>query len=291
VKNVLRPVLALAVALALSGGVLAGPASAAGAGPGPAAREAAADHDERDGDYLALGDSVPFGFSPLITVGGAASRYVGYPQLAASTLDLRLTNLSCPGETSGSFLDATAPDNGCRRFRSAAPLHTAYPRTQAEAVAAFLGSHPRTRLVTLMIGANDLLLCQQATTDRCTQQLPAVLAGYRAHLQAILHAIRQRYHGRLELVTYYSTDYSDPSGTGAIKALDAVVRAQAGTHGAVVADGFTAFARLAAAAGGKTCDAHLLIALPTGGCDIHPSAKGVGVLAGTVVAAAHRRAA
>jgi lysophospholipase L1-like esterase len=287
VKSVLRT-LALAVTAAVSVGVLAVPASAA---PLPAAASSAgasAVHTSGHVDYLALGDSVPFGFDPLLAVGGPATRYVGYPQLAATRLRLNLTNLSCPGETSGGFLSLTAPDNGCRPFRAVAPLHASYAGTQLDAATAFLDSHPRTGLVTVMIGANDLFLCEGATVDACASpaELGATLTAVSGHLKQILDTIRKHYTGRLLLVTYYSDDYTNRADTTAIKALDGVLVAQAAAHRAGVANGFAAIAAASAVTGGRPCAAHLLIALPTGGCDVHPSPTGAAVLARAVVRAA-----
>lgn len=286
-KNVLRPTLVLTATLCLAAGVFAGPALATSGG---ATGQAVGQIDSRGrGDYLALGDSVPFGYSPLLAIPGPASRYVGYPELAAPLLGLSLTNLACPGETSGSYLDTSAPDNGCRAFRAGAALHNGYTGAQGDAAVAFLKTHRDTRLVTLMIGANDLFLCEKAGT--CGPNLGTALTTIDGNLQSILDRIRYYYSGRLVLVSYYSTDYTDPTGTAGAQALDGVLAAQATSHGAEVANGFTAFQKIASLAGGKTCSAHLLIALPTGGCDIHPSRLGAGVLAGTVVVADHQRAA
>src|ERR1019366_2633416 len=68
--------------------------------------------------YLALGDSVPFGFNPFIQLGDL-SDYHGYPQFVSPPLTLNLANASCPGETSTSFFDVTAPDLGCHKYRAA----------------------------------------------------------------------------------------------------------------------------------------------------------------------------
>lgn len=67
--------------------------------------------DEDHGGYLALGDSVPFGFSPLIPPAqrGDPSVFVGYPEAYAAMHELSLTNLSCPGETSGSMIATPTP--------------------------------------------------------------------------------------------------------------------------------------------------------------------------------------
>src|SRR5690349_3540661 len=59
------------------------------------------------GNYLALGDSVPFGFhnavNPAIFLN--PRNLVGYPELLAHEEHLRLANASCPGETTGSFIN------------------------------------------------------------------------------------------------------------------------------------------------------------------------------------------
>src|SRR3954464_2262199 len=86
------------------------------------------------GTYLALGDSVPFGYR-----GGAtadfpeAANFVGYPELVGEELGYDVLNASCPGETTDSFLDATAQSNGCENtlnspmgYRTAYPLHVLY---------------------------------------------------------------------------------------------------------------------------------------------------------------------
>src|SRR5450432_322858 len=81
----------------------------------------------QDGTVLALGDSVVFGY---ITQDGFAyvnaANFIGYPSYVGSALNFDVVNASCPGETTGSFLSSTAPDNGCRAFRGQAPLHVAY---------------------------------------------------------------------------------------------------------------------------------------------------------------------
>ena len=249
---------------------------------------AAGDHHRRGGDYLALGDSVPFGFSPLLPLGSDPSLYVGYPEVAAPRLHLALTNLSCPGQASGGFLSLDGADNGCFVFRAHAALHTSYDGAQLQAALDFLAGHPRTRLVTLMLGANDLFLCVNNTADRCSspQELAATVATLTRNLTTALTAIRAVYRGRLVGVTYYTTNYADPTDTVPIQAIDAALAAAVTAFDGVVADGYLAFQKRAARFGGDACAAGLLIRLATGGCDVHPSAKGARVLAKTVTAAA-----
>ena len=68
--------------------------------------------------YLALGDSVTFGF---ITQAGFeyvnADNFIGFPTYAAQDAKLNVINAACPGETTGSFISSTAPDDGCRLER------------------------------------------------------------------------------------------------------------------------------------------------------------------------------
>src|ERR1700747_2912562 len=97
--------------------------------------------------YLALGDSVTFGF---ISQAGFeyvnANNFIGFPTYAGQDAKLNVINAACPGETTGSFLSFAAPDDGCRQFRTAgAQLHVSYSSTQLAFALAFLKSHPSTR--------------------------------------------------------------------------------------------------------------------------------------------------
>ena len=89
--------------------------------------------------YLALGDSVTFGYvEPSVVPApdySRASSFLGFPEHLAAGLRLRVTNAACPGETTASFLDASAQSYGCRNtvpgegggfYRPRFPLHTAY---------------------------------------------------------------------------------------------------------------------------------------------------------------------
>jgi hypothetical protein len=112
--------------------------------------------------YLAFGDSVSFGF---ITNAGFEyvnpENFIGFPDYVGQTLKLHSSNAACPGETSGSFLSSTAPDDGCRFYRSQVPLHLNYTSTQLDFAVSFLKSHPETRIVSIGLGANDVLLLRR----------------------------------------------------------------------------------------------------------------------------------
>lgn len=242
--------------------------------------------------YLALGDSVTFGF-----IANAGFEYVnpnnfiGFPNYIAQTLKLSDTNASCPGETTGSFLSSTAPDDGCRFFRSQAPLHVSYTSTQLDFAVSFLKSHPQTRLVTISLGADDVFLLQQACLGDPTciaSGLPSVLATLELNLQTILAGLRAAgFKGTIVMMNYYSTDYTNIDETGIAADLNQSIATAAAEEGAVVADVFTAFENVAATAGGLTCNAGLLNASSANQftCDVHPSQSGQVLIARTVEAA------
>lgn len=245
-------------------------------------------------DYLALGDSVAFGFDPLVSPADRSdpSNFVGYPEALASSLPLTLTNASCPGEASGGFISvASTLDNGCRPYRAFFPLHVSYPTSQSQLDFAigFLGEHPRTKLITIDIGANDLFLLQKACAGNssCVQaNLPPLLARLSENLSTIYTRLRHEGHfrGRLVALTYYALDYTDAAQVAVLGALNGVVsEVTLAQPAGRVADGFGAFAA-ASGPSGSPCVAGLLIRLSLTPliCDVHPSPAGREVLALTI---------
>jgi lysophospholipase L1-like esterase len=253
--------------------------------------------DDSDGGYLALGDSVPFGFNPLVADKSNPANFVGYPEAFARDEERSVVNASCPGETSGSLISRSAPDNGCTFFRFVAgfPLHAAYTGAQLAFATAYVQSHPKTRLISITVGANDLFLLQKACAAKdpapakvlaCTVAgLPALLTSLSQNLATIYGTLRAAgYHGKLVAVTYYALDYANALEVSVITALDGVTAAVTRQFGGVVADGFAAFQAPAAASGGNSCAAGLLIVVSASPliCDVHPSPKGRDVLAGAL---------
>ena len=235
--------------------------------------------------YLAIGDSVAFGFNPLVFHSDPTDTdaYIGYPEV----LSKHVVNASCSGETSGSLI-AGPPDNGCAGFRSVAPLHVRYTGTQLAFAVAYIRAHPNTQLVTIDIGANDLfvLLRTCAGSSSCfAAGFPVMLSRLASNLVTTYQSLRAAgFRGHLVALTYYVTDYNDRNTIAAIAAINQVVGAVTTAFGGRVADGFKAFQGEAMEAGGDSCKAGLLIRLPTGGCDIHPSRLGRQLLARAVEA-------
>ena len=239
---------------------------------------------KHDTNYLALGDSYAFAYNPLVVAHGGAgnpANFSGYADNLAAALGTTVTNAACPGETSGSMISGTLPDNGCRFYRSHFPLHTSYSGSQLAFAVSFLRSHDHVDLVTLQIGGNDILLLQaQCKGDSACiiNGLPAVEAQMAANLNVIYSAIRNGAHYRHRLVTvsYFAFNYNDLNNVAITASLDAVEAAVAAKYHARAADVLGAFA-LASAPSGVPCFAGLQVVLnpgPPPSCDIHPSAAG-----------------
>jgi hypothetical protein len=265
--------------------------------------------------YLALGDSVAFGYNPVDAHNDPTNlaAFVGYPELI-SRAAIPTANAACEGETSSSFIDVSLPDQGspdCRAWRAAGnAMHVHYAsnaQSELQFAVAYLLTHRKTATVSIGIGGGDLLLLQQACEAAfdpndpayaqevagCElQRAPAQLAQTAQNIGTIVGTIRGAgYTGQLVLVTYHGLQYSNPSDASllATAALDrAMVQvAQAFPQWNVsIARGFSSFAALATLlGGGDSCKAGLLYKLPDGTCDIHPSRFGHSVLAAAVASA------
>lgn len=288
-----RRVLPLAAAgIAICGSLVATlPAGAAPSGPPPVAPGSR---------YLALGDSLSFGYRepgnlPVPDYKTARS-FVGFPEVVAKDLGLKLTNGSCPGETSGSMIAVKAPTNGCERgvgnvgrgYRGHYPLKTGYSGSQLSFAIDWLKYFRGTRLLTLSIGADDVALCQATTTDHCASatESSAMVAKVKNHVFEILQRLRRgaRYKGQIVVVNDYSPNYSDPAQTSLAKALNKALASSASRWQARVARSFQAFHHAAAQAHGDACAAGLLTILQAAStpCGAEPSVAGQALLASSV---------
>jgi lysophospholipase L1-like esterase len=250
------------------------------------------------GEYLALGDSLAFGYQP----GGEypppnyhdVNSFVGYPELVGRSLDLDVVNASCPGETVNSMISVKGLSYGCENtdgkgtgYRTTFPLHTTYTGSQLAFAVKYLEAHRDVKLVTLDIGLNDVSVCETLTSDNCasSKEQFSLRAEITNGLTTIYHDIRIEagYTGPIVSVSYYG------SGTAAseavAKTLNGVTEAVAGAYNVRVADGYDTFQRDSAVSGGNPCSAGLIIALPNGTCDLHPTRRGQTDLAAAVVQA------
>jgi lysophospholipase L1-like esterase len=252
--------------------------------------------------YLALGDSVPFGYEESDVVPAPnykdAASFRGYPEQLGSELRLKVAKAACPGETTSSFINSKAISNGCENtlgkkaaaYRAHFPLHVSYKGSQLAFALSYLRAHPNTRLVSLMAGANDYFVCAETTKDGCTgaSERNSVLNKIAHNVDLILSDIRNKahYHGQLVIVSYYSLNYASALSNAESLVLDRTLDAAAKPFGARFADGFDEFKIAAAHSGGSTCNAGLLTQLgEPGKCGVHPSYAGQALLAEALEAA------
>jgi lysophospholipase L1-like esterase len=246
-------------------------------------------------DYLALGDSVTFGYMESTVVPAPnyhdASSLLGYPELLGQELHLTVANASCPGETSTSLINPNGPSNGCENaigsphagYRTAFPLHVKYKGSQLAYGVSYLKAHRNTRLVSLMIGANDLFRCQATTKDGCTSasEQDGVFDTVASNVKKILSAVRNKAHygGQLAILNYYSLNYTSAFITNIVKALNTTVDGAAKSFHVEIASGFDEFKAASAHSGSNPCTAGLLTQIGGGKCGVHPSYAGQSLLA------------
>jgi lysophospholipase L1-like esterase len=240
--------------------------------------------------YLALGDSLAFGFQQgkfLAEVNSGtynpASFNTGYVDDIAARLrdvreNIRTVNLGCPGETTLTFING-----GCT---FTLPLHTAYGGPQQAAALAFLRAHPnQVSPITLDDGANDITPCQASPDPNCfANKLQQVGADLNASLAAI-RAVAPR--SEIILMQYYNPLYVvAPSTDVLVGLLNGVIAAAAAPYGARLANAFPvinhnpAFPSEAASVCGLTG-----MCFPPPGGDVHANDAGYALIAGQFWAA------
>src|SRR5229473_3991813 len=146
--------------------------------------------------YLALGDSVAYGFQTSKALAGLppAAFSTSYADLVAAQLRqlrprIATVNYSCPGESTTSFL---LP---CIWKTSGHALHNDYTGSQLDAALAFLAAHRgQVSPITLSLNGNDindfLQTCPPGDLACIQAGAPAAIAAYQARLTSILRQLR-----------------------------------------------------------------------------------------------------
>jgi len=267
------------------------------AGSSVLAERAPAPQDERSQHYyLALGASYAFGFqgakfqSELQTgTYSAASFDTGYvddfaQMLAAGRSRLETVNLSCPGETSDSFIDG-----GCRFHLIGLALHNDYPAAapHLEAAVAFLNAHPhQVHVITISLtdltgnALSDLYFGTCAQNAACTlAAFPAFLAHEQGNANEILSTLQAASPSSQILVLQEFNPYmlAIPLSIPLFSQMNAMLAAVATAHGAILADGVSPVTPSNICALTFVCSAPLY--------DTHPTDAGYAVLAQALWAA------
>lgn len=304
-RRAIKALLLMACAFGLLAATIAGQAAA----KAPASKKPAASKKSKlkpttpitkGSTYLALGDSITFGYEEPTVVPtpnyANASSFLGYPEMLGSELHLKVVNAACVGETSSSIINPSAQSNGCENtpgkgnvgYRTQFPLHVNYTGSQLAFAVSYLKKHQNVRLVSLMIGGNDGLLCVESTADHCTSltEETELLATVSKNVHTIVSQIRNKahYNGQLAIVNYYSLNSASAADNEQGTLLNQGIDAAARPFHVEVADGYGAFAAASAnsassSTGNSTCAAGLLTQLSSGGCGIHPSYAGASLLA------------
>jgi lysophospholipase L1-like esterase len=218
--------------------------------------------------YLALGDSVAYGFQPNFNIGSGYAETLFVRLFAGG--GAQLVNMSCPGETSASMLAG-----GCRwGIIRKAP----YVGSQLDAAVAFIRANPgRVRPVTLTIGANDVLRDLGPNCSERVEDFLAHLLQFERNLDVIVHRLVEALGGGHDLlVTTYYNPFQEacPQTDRYLQELNGRIVATAARHGARVVDIAPAFA-------GRVCEYTWMC---TRFRDIHATTTGYRVIAELIAA-------
>jgi lysophospholipase L1-like esterase len=139
------------------------------------------------GYYLALGDSIAYGFQPTRANAPPSAVNTGYVDLFAARLrklstKIKVVNYGCPGESTLTFTRG-----GCDWLKHGGKLHDAFRGSQLKAAEAFLRAHPGTvSPITVTLWGNDLPLPLSQNAKRA----PRAIASFGSRLTSILEQLR-----------------------------------------------------------------------------------------------------
>lgn len=243
--------------------------------------------------YLALGDSLAFGYSQakfesLLPTENPAEYNTGYVDDFAHVLKLgnpklQVINDGCPGETTESFI------KGPCEYQLAFPLHHPYvggpTSSQLSDALAYLQANPNTNPITLDIGANDALGVIEHTCEKkvecVVKEAPALFAHIAANLGLILTDLRGADpHATIIVLGLYNPFGEKLPGGNALTAqLNEVMSQVSSTAGARFADPLPLFNPPGALEEPTICLLTNMCKTPE---DIHPTDLGYAVLAGLI---------
>jgi lysophospholipase L1-like esterase len=240
--------------------------------------------------YLALGDSMAYGFQPTKPDAPPSGFRTGYVDVFASRLraltpGIKVVNYSCPGEQAKTFIAGECPwVNDGRR------LHDAYTGSQLGAAVAFLRAHPgQVSPITLTMWGNDLF---GDFAPACQDDLVCIKSGGSAGL-ARLGSRLDTIVGRLRaaapkaeiiLSGAWNFDVEHPARTDPLfRSIDATIARVAVANRARVAKIYPVFSPV-----GKPARAKAPICKLTFVCsrdDLHPTDAGYRAMAAAFLAA------
>jgi lysophospholipase L1-like esterase len=234
--------------------------------------------------YLSLGASIAAGYldtTDPVSNQGYADRL--FAALGGKKKHLALVRLGCPGETTASMI--VGKESLCAAYYK-------HGSQLADAVAFVKAHQKQMRLVTIELGANDVLGCAPAFDQGCVanglgaigKNLPAILAALRRAGGKALQIVGMNYYD-----PFLATWSSNPAAATAVNQLmvgqfNPLLASEYGAFGARVADVETAF---------STTDFTLVAGVPvnvtrictwtsmctSGDTNIHPNPDGYAAIA------------
>jgi lysophospholipase L1-like esterase len=196
--------------------------------------------------YLALGDSLAWGYQPNLNIVQGYAEHLYLHLLRRGTffpLPPRGTffeiNMACSGETAATFIAGGCPFAQFKKYPYAGP--------QLAAALTFIRQHRgQVSPVTVDIGANDLLPLVNPST--CTAPAPTIvtqaLAAFDANFSRILAQLRTALQGTGDLVTmnyYFPYQNQCPNLLPDVKLFNQHLASDAQQNGVPVVDVFSAF--------------------------------------------------
>jgi lysophospholipase L1-like esterase len=239
--------------------------------------------------YLALGDSIAYGFQPA-KVGLPPSRVkTGYVDVVATRLralapKLRVVNYGCPGESTTTFIAG-----GCPWLGEGRKLHDSFRGAQLAAALTLLRAHPgQVGPVTLSLWGNDYAELWDACKGNfaCVKKrAPRARARFASRLTTILGRLRAAAPGANIIVTgIWNFDAAHLKQTDPlVRSFDTTIRKVAASRQARFANTFPTFNPQGSLAREKARLCSLTFACSKG--DPHPTNAGYKAIATAILAA------
>jgi lysophospholipase L1-like esterase len=188
--------------------------------------------------YLALGDSIAYGFQPTKEHAQPSAVSTGYVDLFAARLrslapSIEVVNYGCPGEATVTFVRG-----GCDWLKGGGRLHDAFRGPQLAAALSFLRAHRgRVSPITLTLWGNDVLPLSEKG-NRASQ----VIATFASRFEAIVKQLRAAAPAADIIVTGAWNPEADrlAQTEPLYRKLDAAIRRAAATAHVRTADMFSA---------------------------------------------------
>jgi lysophospholipase L1-like esterase len=232
--------------------------------------------------YLALGDSIAYGFQPTKANSSPAAVDTGYVDLFASRLrklspKLEVVNYGCPGESAVTFARG-----GCDWLKHGGKLHDPFRGSQLKAALSFLRAHSgKVSPITVTLWGNDLPLPLSQNAKRAR----SATASFAKRFSSILRQLRAAAPNAEIIVTGAWNPEADrlAKAEPLYRSVDAAMRRSATASRARIANMFTALDGTGNAKAQKARLCALTFYCSKG--DPHPTDAGYRAMADAVITA------